>query len=508
MPTSNVNGFIAKLTKGGGPPPEFEFLRILEEANAAGNTDRVAWFPTRKFLKDFPDSTDGQRNICIILPSIEKGRGFVAIIGEVITRTVTEPDDPTVSEFYDGHEGFKAWWKISNPNLRHYNSLDDLPGISSNGKTAADTFNSPTSITCWEFSKEDVAALETANEPSSNWAEASQVALPRQKTKPLSLPTARNAKRTTSMPSESNATGNKLPDPEIDLFGVDFSGGVETAGQGNPKIWIAQRRRNGCVTLACGTDGPTKFGRKDLPTYIAEHPGQWVLDFPFGVAKGTAEAIFEGEKPTWERWLKLCSKAESATTLRDQAKLDVKNAGGDLKWAKRRVIDSEQNTTWFPLFEQLYRQTVNGARDVLHRLDALGRDRVCVFPFHKPASGCKSFVTEGFPGITIEKSLGCLRWGYKGKSESCRDRRQLILDKLRQSPYCLKIGDADATRALEDSEGDAVDALVLLVAAWLTSSWKPDNWERKRSEMERNGTLVEGWFPLEKPSGDGQNPAM
>ena len=38
MPTSNVNGFIAKLTKGGGPPPEFEFLRILEEANAAGNS--------------------------------------------------------------------------------------------------------------------------------------------------------------------------------------------------------------------------------------------------------------------------------------------------------------------------------------------------------------------------------------------------------------------------------------------------------------------------------------
>jgi hypothetical protein len=139
---------------------------------------------------------------------------------------------------------------------------------------------------------------------------------------------------------------------------------------------------------------------------IKRQPGWWSLDFPFGLAKETARAL---KLDTWPEWLKWCSNEVNATALRDQARESTSRDG--VAWSQRRQVDERNHTTWFPLFEQLYRQTIYGARDVLHPLHEEG---LCILPWEWKALGQPVVVVEGFPGAIIRVHLLKRRVAYKG----------------------------------------------------------------------------------------------
>jgi len=270
--------------------------------------------------------------------------------------------------------------------------------------------------------------------------------------------------------------------PIAPLHGVDFSGSQEV-DERNDKIWVAswlpgQR----FVQLNSGGDY-LGFDRKMLSTKIMDGSGTWVIDFPFGPPAAVAEAA--GWK-TWKDYIAWCGSHPDPVFLRDQLRQDCHIAG--LRWSKKRDIDCQLGTTWFPFFEQLYRQTITGGRDVLSSLILAGRERVRILPFHGHAlaSSELSVVVEGFPGATL-RNYGLPSTGYKHRNYAAQKRRKLIVNSLIEMG--ISICDEDASRAINDTEGDALDALVLLCAAW-NASLRSTEWQNKVGENSN----IEGWF--------------
>jgi hypothetical protein len=126
---------------------------------------------------------------------------------------------------------------------------------------------------------------------------------------------------------------------------------------------------------------------------IKRESGWWSLDFPFGIAKETACAL---KLSSWQEWLSWCGRELDATMLRDEARESTNRAG--VTWGQRRQVDKDNQTAWFPLFEQLYRQTIYGAREVLLPLSKQG---FCVLPWGWTAIEKTTVVVEGFPGAIV-----------------------------------------------------------------------------------------------------------
>ena len=271
--------------------------------------------------------------------------------------------------------------------------------------------------------------------------------------------------------------------PTLPLHGVDFSGARETGGR-NAKIWIASwYPERDFVELRSGGDKPG-FNRIGLADQVIKCGGIWVMDFPFGPPAFVARAA---GWTVWHEYLAWCGSDPDPTALRDKLREVLRSA--DVRWSTKREIDREIDTTWFPFFEQLYRQTITGARDVLVPLHRAGRDRTRILPFHNHAvaNGDLSVVIEGFPGATL-KQCGLPATGYKHTGREAEDQRRRIVDTLRERG--LPVCDSDASRAVRDSEGDAVDALVLLHAARNASRRTAAEWNNKVGAH----ATIEGWF--------------
>lgn len=82
--------------------------------------------------------------------------------------------------------------------------------------------------------------------------------------------------------------------------------------------------------------------------------------------------------------------------------------------------------------------------------------------------------------------MGFLPTGYKHSTATAHGKRAAIVDELLQSgiPICKE----DRSRAVADSEGDAIDALVLLYAARLTLRRSLSDW------IAIGRSSIEGWF--------------
>jgi len=270
-------------------------------------------------------------------------------------------------------------------------------------------------------------------------------------------------------------------DPALPLHGVDFSG-ARGAGGRNAKIWIASWfPQRDSVELQSGRDG-RGFDRAGLARKIIEGGGVWVIDFPFGPPAALASGVGWS---TWEEYLCWCASKSDPTELRDELRETLR--GG--LWSAKREIDRQLKTTWFPFFEQLYRQTITGARDLLGPLERAGRDKACILPFHERAEAERglSVVIEGFPGWTLRRH--CLpSSGYKRQGIDAEEKRRCILNFLIECG--VPISDADRSRAIADTNGDAVDALVLLLAARDASTRPAADWRGKVGSNAR----IEGWF--------------
>jgi len=465
-----ANHFVAQFTERGGPSPQLELDRILSqtEPTDASSQQDTAWIPTMKGAKGWRPSEDAQ---CLVFYRTQSER-IDAIRARVLAVSETIPPDPVIQDFYSEHE-FPVWWKVIDVRRVSFASIDEIPGESTNGKPASKTFAGNQTFSFWLFGgKTDVASSRKREKQNSGQP-------------------CRVRKEAPALPRLQHPV-HTLSSDDVPLFhGVDFSGGAERAGQGNGKIWIATwDAGDNHVTLESGAEGG--FQRSGLPGKIVADKGWWVFDFPFGIARDTAGALQVEDWPAWLDWCFGQDRPEGyATIRRDAAKLAVQ--GANIQWSIRRQIDDSLGTTWFPLFEQLYRQTIYGATEVLHPLATEYADTIEILPWGKP-SDTTAVVVEGFPGITIRQRLGLPATGYKGKGEDRLNRRKDILRALTDT-WQVPVTENDVARAVNDTEGDAVDALVLLVACQVSHALDRASWKNNRERIAREGRSVEGWFP-------------
>ena len=440
MVQSNV---VFKLTRQGGPDPVRELHGVFEAAQE--DPGGVSWIATRKPGSNFSTLADSR-----LLAFANDGAGNSwALTARVVSRHGTCPPDALVRDMYEDCKGiFQAYWRIEDVDLKLI-SYENLPGTTVKGLRIPDAFRrSQLSFAYW---LPDAAA-------------DAGVPVHRAGTAPVF--------------SASRGTSN----PTVPLHGVDFSGAREAGGR-NGKIWIASWYPDrDFVQLRSGLDDPG-FDRSGLAGMVVEGGGTWVVDFPFGPPAAVAEAA---GWTMWQEYIAWCASDPNPTVLRDHLRERCRLAG--LPWAQQRDIDQSLGTTWFPFFEQLYRQTITGGRDVLCPLIQASRDRARILPFHRhaPATNELSVVVEGFPGATLkEHSLPST--GYKHTGGAAEEKRRLIVDTLRERG--IPIRDADASAAVHDAEGDAVDALVLVCAA-RTASGRVTEW---RDEVGVHSG-IEGWF--------------
>ena len=430
-----------KLTEGGGPDPIAELESVARISDEA--PDGVSWIASRKPGTSFKARRDSR----LLAFARAWATDVLALTARIIARHEAMPAEVLVGDMYEADEDyFQAYWHIGDVRLRR-SPLAELPGTTERGKAIGQAFRGSLSFAYW---------------------------------KPAAWPEAEGS-------IAQAALGDAVPPkphtdkPALPIQGVDFSGAQEAGGR-NGKIWIARwDPDDGVVDLRCGGDAPG-FGRAGLAQKIAADGGLWVLDFPFGPPAPVAAAA---GWTTWREYLAWCDGNGDATTLRDELRALLNEAG--VTWSTRRAIDREAGTTWFPFFEQLYRQTITGGRDVLQNLADGDRTRILPFDAGAEARWDGSVVVEGFPGWTL-KRCGLPATGYKHSHEAARMHRRSIVRYLRDSG--IPITDADASRAVNDAEGDAVDALVLLSAAYDASDRTSSDWRDAASAHGR----MEGWF--------------
>ena len=347
---------VLKLTRGGGPEPTLELKRVFEAAqeDPAG----VTWIATRKPGSAFTARPDSQ----LLAFARERAGNALVLTARIISRHETLPSDTLVRDVYEDYkDAFRAYWKITDARLRKV-SVDELPGTTVAGRSIADAFRGQLSFAYW---------------------------LP-------DPPTERGA-APRPVPVLEFTPGRRSVIPLLPLHGVDFSGARETGGR-NGKIWIASWYPDrDFVELRSGGADPG-FDRVGLADQVIQGSGTWVIDFPFGPPAAVAAAA---GWHSWHEYLAWCRSHFDPRALRDELRETMRRAG--VPWSTKRNIDHALRTTWFPFFEQLYRQTIAGGRDVLGAVDQAGRDRTRILPFHDfgAANPRLSVVIEGFPGWTL-----------------------------------------------------------------------------------------------------------
>ena len=440
-----------RLTQGGGPDPIRELERVAGVAEDA--RDCISWIASRKPGAGFAADADSR----LLAFAQVSGMDVLALTARIVARHDGLPADAPVRDMYEAYEDdFKAYWKIRDVRLRR-TPFESLPGTTLKGVPIGKAFGGQLNFAYWIPAEwpEPVAPIPRGGPVGGAPRDARTAAL---------APTARVAK------------------PVQPINGVDFSGAREV-GDRNGKIWIASWHPDASVVLECGSDEPG-FGRVGLAERILNDGGFWVLDFPFGPPAPVAAAA---NWASWRDYLAWCDSRADATALRNGLRGILHEAG--VRWSTRRAIDDEVDATWFPFFEQLYRQTVTGARDVLRTLAEAGVDKARMLPFDASAGAGRSgaVVVEGFPGWTLRR-CGLDAVGYKQRHSAARKQRLAIVNHLRASG--IPVSDDDAHRAVDDAEGDAVDALVLLLAAYTTSRRTASEW----LEARRLHGCMEGWF--------------
>ena len=437
------SSIVFKLTRRGGPDPVRELHCVFKIAQE--DPCGVSWIATRK-----PGVGFSARAHSRLLAFANDGGGATwALTARVISRYGTLPSDALVRNMYGDFEGeFLAYWKITDVDLKRI-SYKDLPGTTVAGLRIPDAFRrSQLSFAYWVPDP----FLETHVRPHR------------------------------PAPTSASPGRSRPGNPAVPLHGVDFSGAAEAGGR-NRKIWIASWYPDREYVELRSGGGDPGFDRRRFAAMVIRGGGTWVVDFPFGPPAAVAKAA---GWTAWQEYVAWCASNPDPTALRDKLRERCRLAR--LRWSQRREIDESIGTTWFPFFEQLYRQTITGGRDVLGPLSQAGRDSVRILPFHRhaPATAERSVVVEGFPGATL-KEHGLPVTGYKRRDGCGERKRRRILDFLRAGG--IPIRDADAEAAVRDADGDAVDALVLLSAA-RTANGRATDW----SDAVGDHAAMEGWF--------------
>lgn len=225
------------------------------------------------------------------------------------------------------------------------------------------------------------------------------------------------------------------------IWGVDFSG-ARLAGE---KIWLARALFDGDTLrvdqlLRADELADSSVERETalaavVRTLGADDNAIAGLDFPFSLQ---SESLGESDYPQFLR--KSGEFADSDS---------FKNAFTD----GRRRTDRDGKTPFTPLNYRLYRQTFHGIRDVLRPLVENGAQ---VLPMMEPKQDAL-WLVEICPASTLKKEG--LYLSYKGKSDLQRANREKILHEV-QARFGVRTEQAMDERAIADTEGDALDAIL------------------------------------------------
>ena len=240
------------------------------------------------------------------------------------------------------------------------------------------------------------------------------------------------------------------------ILGIDFSG----AALAGTKIWIARahfdHRKLVFDELQSAADLPDGAPERDvalgaLVKYIQSFEAPICgFDFPFSLQADELDAA------NWRAWV-----AQTAENYDDAEAFRAAYQGA------KRATDVRAKTPFAPLNLRLYRQTYRG---IAHVLAPLLRANAIALPFDEPRADA-TWLLEICPASLLKKHK--LYFSYKGKSDAQRLNRERILNEC-QTRFALEVAGEMRQIALNDSEGDALDAI--LSAVCVARALEHDDW--------------------------------
>jgi hypothetical protein len=238
--------------------------------------------------------------------------------------------------------------------------------------------------------------------------------------------------------------------------GITIGIGVDFSGAANPTrtMWRAKVRcENGIVTVDELTNG---FTHAQLVVWLHQpnQKGIILIDFPFGLASHTALNIgaYVAGAPLalWQ----CVAGFGTPDAFREAARNGHWGPGTEVP--HRRAIDQQFHTPFCPINLRLYRQTYRG---IVNVLSPMHHQEVPIYPWgYNDGQAAEKWVGEGCPSSSL-MVRNLPRVGYKGPGANRRASRLLILQGLN-----VQVG-IFHNQILDDTGGDALDAVVLAVAA-------------------------------------------
>jgi len=243
------------------------------------------------------------------------------------------------------------------------------------------------------------------------------------------------------------------------ILGVDFSGGAD-AGR---NIWIAEAhqdlrdRDQPLVIESCQpalslprSGAAPALAIPALAAHIVRDPTTIAgCDFPFSLP---AELM---QTPSWEAFIR-AFPARFGDAEAYRATCQRLAEGRELK----RRTDKTASTPFCSYNLRLYRQAWWGMAQLLNPL--IASDQAIVAPQMTLVSG-KPVLIEICPASSLQY-LRC-RPAYKGRAASHREARQMILATLVDRGFLAAPKPALRELLLDNSGGDALDAVIATVAA-------------------------------------------
>ena len=231
------------------------------------------------------------------------------------------------------------------------------------------------------------------------------------------------------------------------LHGVDFSG-ADGGGKAKIRAVVRDLDRPGTPLRDLG-----RLDRSGLRRAISEAdgPSLWRIDAPASVPLEVAAA--HGVAGSWieiARWMRAFDGPRAwRTALRAKSRREP-----------RRVCDRAFATPMAPMNLRVFKQTWTFVCELLLPLAELGTIRL--EPFHR-GTAARTTVVEGCPAAVLEAK----RWprrGYKGRGDGPREIRRELVERVAGAG--VAIDTATAGDAVEDPEGDLLDAMLLATDPW------------------------------------------
>ena len=235
--------------------------------------------------------------------------------------------------------------------------------------------------------------------------------------------------------------------PDIILHGVDFSG----ASSGGSGIRLATRRPGEPVREIQRLDraGLRREILKGLDGDSLESHF-WLIDAPFGIPIATLEAC--GIELDWRASVDWLASFPNPREWRRAVRATIRKE-------PKRWSDRASATPLASMNLRVFKQTWTVMVEILAPLLAEG---VRVEPMAGPL-GSKVVVAEGCPASVLKRGGDSAR-GYKGSSESNRERRESIHDWA--TVECgLQTADSVRRSCIADAGGDDLDAVLLTTDA-------------------------------------------